>query len=90
MEKNTKNADKFVQKMSQDIQLRKKVANLYKQNAHREIERLATDSGFPCTYKELVEAFKSHGLQGQELSDRDLKFLAAGASKKGGEGPDAV
>ena len=83
MVKKTNNADKFIEKISKDVNLRKQVANLYKMNAHKEIEKLAAAAGFPCAYKELVESFKKHGLHGKELSDKDLKLLAAGKSHGG-------
>jgi predicted ribosomally synthesized peptide with nif11-like leader len=71
-----KNAEKFIEKMSKDNKFRKKVADLYRANAHKEIEELAAKAGFACSFNELLKTFKTHGVQGKKLSDKELELYA--------------
>jgi predicted ribosomally synthesized peptide with nif11-like leader len=80
----SKNAEKFIEKMSKDNKFRKKVADLYHANARCEIEQLAAEMGLACSFDELIKTLTSQGLHGRKLSDDELEIFAAGASVKGG------
>jgi len=80
----SKNAEKFIEKMSKDNKLRKQVAHLYHANARCEIEQLASEMGLACSFDELIKTLTSQGIHGKKLSDNELEIFAAGASVKSG------
>lgn len=76
----SKNAEKFIEKISKDPSFRKKISELYKAGKHKEIEQLAAASGFPCSYTEIMKTIRTHGmhLHEKQLSNKELEMLAGG------------
>lgn len=75
------NAKKFVSKAMKDQTLRNQLTDLYQKGRKNEIEAIANKANCQCTFSEIVTAMKQSKISKDELSDRELKAIAAGGDK---------
>ena len=76
------NSESFWNTVLNDPDLRRKAFLAMRNNDSGAIEKLAQDSGFPCTHREIADAFRFGADAGtfdvMTLSDEELEAVAAG------------